>query len=185
MPLAALTLALWSAAFIGQRGIASQRGGATDDLLGPDRVVADRTSFERPGLGVPAWPDWPACSCPNVVAPADQEQEDAAFLQGYRIEVTLTRYVCSYEGLPAGLQAGYCGTTASGRPVLPGSAACGFVSPRSGVVFTVVGDPSATVWRCEDTGLGGYWWVDLWFYSWAEAEAWREACINCYPWRIE
>ena len=72
------------------------RGGATDDLLGPDRVVADRTSFERPGLGVPAWPDWPACSCPNVVAPADQpelpilqaatilEQEDGAFLQGYR-----------------------------------------------------------------------------------------------------
>ena len=99
------------------------------------------------------------------------------------LEVTLTRYVCSYEGLPAGLQAGYCGRTANGEQVQNGVAACGSAF-GFGTRFVVVSDPSGRVFHCADRGYLGNYQVDLWFFDWAEAEAWREQCHDCWPWQI-
>lgn len=152
---------IWSAALPQLR--ADLPGESRLDVLVLDRLLGARIVAPTPSpTPTPGLPDMPErCACPAGIALFEEP-----------IDVSLTRYICSWEGLPSWGQAGYCGATASGVPVSRGSAACGFVSPTSGIVFTVVGDQTGILWRCEDTGYLAYWQVDLWFYDWAEAEAW-------------
>jgi len=60
---------------------------------------------------------------------------------------------------------------ANGEYVHPGAAACGSAFAL-GRRFTVVGDPTGRVYRCEDRGLGPALWVDIWFPTVEEGWAW-------------
>ena len=83
----------------------------------------------------------------------------------------LSFYLCSYDGLPPGYDAGYCGTQADGSVVHPGGVACGYAWAL-GTRLLIEGDP--TVYTCTDRGLGAYRWVDVFFYDYASGRAWRD-----------
>lgn len=81
-----------------------------------------------------------------------------------RLWVALTFYNCYGQG------GGFCGAMASGNVVYEGAAACGSAIPR-GTQFTVEGDN--TIRTCEDTGRGGAYWVDIFFWDYNSGRAWR------------
>ena len=105
---------------------------------------------------------------PTPTPTPERATEPAA---GARVDATLTFYVCS--GSPPGFQEGYCGITASGQPVYEGGAACGYAMPL-GATFTIEGDPTGRTYTCIDRGLGPHWWVDIFFWTYAEGRAWRD-----------
>lgn len=88
---------------------------------------------------------------------------------GTRLHATVTFYACVGDG--------FCGNTASGVQVGPGSAACSSNLPF-GTRFTVVGDPSGMTFTCNDRGALSSTWVDVWFYSVAEGRAWQSQVGN-------
>ncbi len=93
----------------------------------------------------------------------------ARMVPGERSAAYLTFYYCSGEAVGDG--GGFCGRTADGTPVQTGVAACD--RALMGERFRVLGDPSATVFRCADTGSGvGGQHRDIWFATAADAAAW-------------
>lgn len=83
--------------------------------------------------------------------------------------VLITFYYCHKTVEKSDDGGGYCGNTASGIPVHPGSAAC----PRSwmGRSFTIPIDPNLLTYKCEDVGggvTGNH--VDIWFDT--NSEGW-------------
>lgn len=79
------------------------------------------------------------------------------------VDVWITIFACVGDG--------YCGTMANGVRVHSGAAACGWAFDL-GRHFSIVGDPAGTIYECEDRGLGGAYWVDIWFWSAEEGFAW-------------
>ncbi|HEX5939139.1 MAG TPA: 3D domain-containing protein [Dehalococcoidia bacterium] len=107
------------------------------------------------------------CTQPAAVGPrniVEQFQRPQAENAAYKAEtarVSLTYYTC---------EDGFCGSTASGTSVHPGTAAC----DRSwmGRRFIIHGDPNNLTYTCEDTGgavNGNH--VDIWFATHAEGRA--------------
>lgn len=84
------------------------------------------------------------------------------------LTVHLTFYVCA--GAPPGQS--YCGTMASGSTVYEGAAACGY-GMALGERFRIVGDPTGRTYTCEDRGAGPYWWIDVFWYEYANGRPWR------------
>ncbi len=83
---------------------------------------------------------------------------------GTRLSSIVTFYACVGDG--------FCGRTASGVQVGPGSAACSSNLPF-GTRFRIEGDPSGRVFVCNDRGALSSTWVDVWFYSVSEGRAWQ------------
>jgi hypothetical protein len=68
----------------------------------------------------------------------------------------------------------------SGAVVYEGAAACGYALDL-GTTFTIEGDYTGRVYVCEDRGLGGALWVDVFWYDYASGRAWR----NTLPTYVE
>ncbi|MEX2236232.1 MAG: hypothetical protein WEB00_01665 [Dehalococcoidia bacterium] len=97
-----------------------------------------------------------------VPIPAEGEAESAPpEAPAETAQVAVTYYTC---------EDGFCGTTASGATVHPGTAACD--SDWMGRSFTMHGDPYGMTYTCEDTGGGVHGnHVDIWFQTHAEGKA--------------
>lgn len=63
---------------------------------------------------------------------------------------------------------------ASGQVVYEGAVACGY-SWALGTRIEIEGDPTGRVYVCEDRGLGPYYWLDVFFWEYADGRAWRNA----------
>ena len=101
---------------------------------------------------------------PGPASIVDQFQQPRAENVAARAEtarVAVTYYTC---------EDGFCGSTASGTTVHPGTAACD--RDWMGRRFVIHGDPYGLVYKCEDTGgavHGNH--VDIWFATHAEGRA--------------
>ena len=84
----------------------------------------------------------------------------------------LTFYVC--RGAPPGFQDGYCGLGADGTQVYEGMAACGYAFPL-GTTFKVIGDDSQRTYTCHDRGLGPAYWIDVFFWEYADGRAFSDS----------
>lgn len=78
--------------------------------------------------------------------------------------VNITFYSCLGEG--------FCGNMYNGQRVHQGAAACSFDLPI-GTSFTIAGDPTNRVYRCEDRGVLTATWVDIYWYDPADGWAWQ------------
>jgi 3D (Asp-Asp-Asp) domain-containing protein len=97
----------------------------------------------------------------SIVEQFQRPRAENAGFHTERATVALTYYTC---------EDGFCGSTANGTTVHPGTAAC----DRSwmGRKFIILGDPSGRTYTCEDTGgavNGNH--VDIWFATHAEGRA--------------
>jgi hypothetical protein len=98
-------------------------------------------------------------------APATSAIWESNYAPGTLIPgVTVTFYAC--------LGNGFCGNMASGQQVFPGAAACS-MDMAFGTRFVVVNDPSQIVFTCLDRGALASPWVDVWFYSVEQGQAWQ------------
>ena len=88
------------------------------------------------------------------------------------ITVALSFYVC--RGAPPGFQDGYCGLAADGTPVYEGMAACGYAFPL-GTIFRVIGDNFQWTFTCHDRGRGPAYWIDVFFWEYADGRAWSDS----------
>ncbi|MPZ22337.1 MAG: hypothetical protein GEU28_02075 [Dehalococcoidia bacterium] len=101
-----------------------------------------------------------SCNSDNSGSDAN-DQSPVVEAGGHSVEVAVTYYTC---------EDGFCGTTASGTTVGPGTAACdpGWM----GRSFVIYGDPNGRTYTCRDTGgavSGNH--VDIWFATHAEGQA--------------
>lgn len=80
---------------------------------------------------------------------------------GEAVSVSITFYTCPP----------YCGAMANGQPVYEGAAACGYAF-ELGQRFRILGDPTGRTYLYADRGLGGYWWVDIFFAEETAGRAW-------------
>lgn len=140
----------------------SDLADSADYRAAPARVM---DGVDRVAMATPA---------PVAVEPAGVEGTDGAeplLPARPRLEtVALTFYVCS--GSPAGYQDGYCGVMAGGATVYEGAAACGSGFDL-GQRFSIVGDPTERVYKCEDRGRGPLMWIDVFWWDYDAGRAWR------------
>ena len=66
---------------------------------------------------------------------------------------------------------------ANGVQVYDGAAACG-TGFALGQRFTILGDPTLREYVCSDRGLGGHYWVDIFFADATEGYAWQAVVGN-------
>lgn len=134
------------------------RGGAIAGVSPVPEVREGSSNGEPLDAPVPTDETEPAPAVSPVDAPA---------LEG-TLTVHLTFYVCA--GAPPGQS--YCGTMASGNTAYEGAAACGY-GMALGTLFRIVGDATGRTYTCEDRGAGPSWWIDVFWYDYANGRAWR------------
>jgi len=91
----------------------------------------------------------------------------------------LSFYVC--RGAPPGFEDGFCGGAAGNLGLEEGQVACGYAWSL-GTQFQIYGDPTNRIYICNDRGLGPTYWLDVFFWEYADGRAWRDSIP--YPWRI-
>lgn len=97
---------------------------------------------------------------------------------------TITYYFCTPGTRGIGDGGGFCGGTASGTTVHPGTASCG--RGLMGQRFRIVGDATVRTYVCEDTGGGvGATHRDLWFATSDEGYDWWQQTAPGGTARIE
>ena len=137
----------------------------------PSHAVIDPTPELTVGPAPQARPTKESAqqSAPNVGEPTKEK-------------VQLTFYYCDRTVEMPDDGGGYCGTTATGTTVHPGTAAC--PAAWLGRSFTIVGDTSSLVYTCEDTGnLVAGNQVDIWFQINGEGWSWPLAGEGEVVWR--
>ena len=91
----------------------------------------------------------------------------------------LSFYVC--RGAPPGFEDGFCGGAGGNLGLEEGQVACGYAWSL-GTQFQIYGDPTNRIYICNDRGLGPTYWLDVFFWEYADGRAWRDSIP--YPWRI-
>lgn len=109
-------------------------------------------------------------SLPEVeaaAAPEVQPVRDKGVPNGPNEMVLVTFYYCRRTVDKPDDGGGYCGHTASGVAVHPGTAAC--ASSKLHRQFVFADDPQNLIFTCEDTGSGvGNGHVDIWYMTSSE-----------------
>ncbi len=107
-----------------------------------------------------------AVTHPPVVEPA--------LVAGDRVTATLSFYYCEVgpKGRHVGDGGNFCGHMRDGTIVYDGAAACAYA--YLGQQFRIIGDPTARVYRCADTGSAVHGQHrDIWFMSSDEGWEWQ------------
>ena len=142
----------------------------TNQSLRPDAVVTVRRSAAQPDA--PARTVNAAAATPTAPTPTSTAPASATAGSSLGEIASVTYYFCTASSGPGqGDGGGFCGGTASGVIVHPGTASC--ASSLMGQRFRIAGDPTGQTYVCEDTGGGvGMHDRDIWFATSSEGYAW-------------